>query len=65
MKPAFAVETIMLQQMGIINFYFMLSMIRRKEDARESVTKYSSRPDKVGYKHSCYICEVLNPAKMF
>ena len=29
----------MLQQMGIINFYFMLSVIERKEDARESVSK--------------------------
>jgi len=26
---------------------------------RESVSKYSSRPDKVGYKHSCDRCEVL------
>ena len=32
---------------------------------RESAAKYSSRPDKAEYKHTCYRCEVLDPAKMF
>ncbi len=65
MKPSLALETIMLQQIGIINFYFMLSIIRVKEDARESAAKYSSRPDKDGYKHSCYRCKLWHPTKMF
>ncbi len=30
---------------------------------QESVTKYSSRHGKVGYKHSCYNCKLLELSK--